>query len=66
VFGKQHEPFEVKLVHNAMESFQQKFSLILFGAFENIFDWKVEEAAGSVGSIFRPLEKVVYYVTDLQ
>jgi hypothetical protein len=49
-----------------MESFQQKVPPILLGAFEDIFDWKVEETTGSVPSIFLPLEKVVYYVTDLQ
>jgi hypothetical protein len=38
VFGKQHGPFEVKLVHNAMESFQHKVPPILLGAFEHIFD----------------------------
>jgi hypothetical protein len=38
VFGKQHEPFEAKLVHNAMESFQQKVPPFLLGAFEDIFD----------------------------
>jgi hypothetical protein len=38
MFGKQHEPFQVKPVHNAMESFQQKVPLILLGAFEDIFD----------------------------
>jgi hypothetical protein len=43
VFGKQHKPFEVILVHNATESFQQKVPPILLGAFEDIFDWKVEE-----------------------
>jgi hypothetical protein len=66
VFGKQHQPFKVKLVHNAMESFQQKVPPILFGAFEDIFDCKVEETTRSVGSNFLPLEKVVYNVTDLQ
>jgi hypothetical protein len=38
----------------------------LLVTFEDIFDWKVEETTGSVDSIFLPLEKVVYYVTDLQ
>jgi hypothetical protein len=38
VSGKQHVPFEVILVHNAMESFQQKIPPILLGAFENILD----------------------------
>jgi hypothetical protein len=38
LFGMQHKPFEVKLAHNAMESFQQKVPPILFGAFEDIFD----------------------------
>jgi hypothetical protein len=37
-FGMQHGSFEVKLVHNAMESFQQKVSPILLRAFEDIFD----------------------------
>jgi hypothetical protein len=37
-FGMQHGPFEVKRVHNAMESFQQKVPPILLGAFEDIFD----------------------------
>jgi hypothetical protein len=35
---KQHVSFEVILVHNAMESFQQKVPPILLGAFEDIFD----------------------------
>jgi hypothetical protein len=38
VFGKQHVSFEVILVHNAVESFQQKVPPILLGAFEDIFD----------------------------
>jgi hypothetical protein len=38
VSGKQHVSFEVILVHNAMESFQQKVPPILLGAFEDIFD----------------------------
>jgi hypothetical protein len=46
-----------------MESFQQKVPLSLLGAFEDIFDWKVEETTGSVGSICLPLEKIVYFVT---
>jgi hypothetical protein len=66
VFGEQHETFEVILVHNIMDSFQHNVPPILLGAFEDIFDWKVEETTGSVGSIFLPLEKVVNYVTDLQ
>jgi hypothetical protein len=38
MFGMQHKPFKVKLVHNAMESFQQKVPPILLGAdFEDIF-----------------------------
>jgi hypothetical protein len=37
VSGKQHVSFEVILVHNAMESFQQKVPPILLGAFEDIF-----------------------------
>jgi hypothetical protein len=37
VSGKQHVSFEVILVHNAMESFQQKVPTILLGAFEDIF-----------------------------
>jgi hypothetical protein len=36
VFGKQHGPFEVILVH--MERFQQKALPILLGAYEDIFD----------------------------
>jgi hypothetical protein len=35
LFGKQHEPFKVKLVHNAMESFQQKVPPILLVDQEN-------------------------------
>jgi hypothetical protein len=35
VSGKQHVSFEVILVHNAMESFQQKVPPILLGAFED-------------------------------
>jgi hypothetical protein len=38
VSGKQHVSFEVILVHNAMESFQQKVPPISLGAFEDIFD----------------------------
>jgi hypothetical protein len=38
VSGKQHVSFEVILVHNAMEIFQQKVSPFLLGAFEDIFD----------------------------
>jgi hypothetical protein len=38
VSGKQHVSFEVILVYNAMESFQQKVPPILLGAFEDIFD----------------------------
>jgi hypothetical protein len=38
VSGKQHVSFEVILVHNAMESVQQKVPPILLGAFEDIFD----------------------------
>jgi hypothetical protein len=38
VSGKQHVSFEVILVHNAMESFQQKVTPIMLGAFEDIFD----------------------------
>jgi hypothetical protein len=38
LFCKQHPPLNVKLVHNAMESFQQKGLPISLGAFENIFD----------------------------
>jgi hypothetical protein len=57
VSGKQHYitlhgSFEVKLVHNAMESFQQKVPPILFGAFEDSFDWKIEETTGTVGFYF--------------
>jgi hypothetical protein len=37
-FSMQHGPFEVKLVHNGMESFQQKVPPTLLGAFEDIFD----------------------------
>jgi hypothetical protein len=44
LFSKQHGPFEVKLVYNAMESFQQKVPPISFGAFEDIFDRKEEES----------------------
>jgi hypothetical protein len=36
--GKQSGSFEVILVHNAMESFQQKVPPVLLGAFEDIFD----------------------------
>jgi hypothetical protein len=36
--GKQHVSFEVILVHNAMDSFQQKVPPILLGAFEDILD----------------------------
>jgi hypothetical protein len=35
-----------------MKSFQQKVPPILLGAFEDIFDWKVEETTGSVGFHF--------------
>jgi hypothetical protein len=38
VSGKQHVSFEVILVHNAMETFQQKVPPILLGVFEDIFD----------------------------
>jgi hypothetical protein len=38
VSGKQHVSFEIILVHNAMESFQEKVPPILLGAFENIVD----------------------------
>jgi hypothetical protein len=38
VSGKQHVSFEVILVHNAMESFQQKVPSIFGGEFEDIFD----------------------------
>jgi hypothetical protein len=38
VSGKQHVSFEVILVPNAMESFQQEVPPILLGAFEDIFD----------------------------
>jgi hypothetical protein len=39
----QHGLLEVKLLHNAMESFQQKVPPILLGAFKDIFDRKEEE-----------------------
>jgi hypothetical protein len=38
LFSRQHGPLKVKLVYNAMESFQQKAPPISFGAFEDIFD----------------------------
>jgi hypothetical protein len=38
LFGMQHKLFKVKLVYNAMDSFQQKVPPILLGAFEDIFD----------------------------
>jgi hypothetical protein len=51
-----------------MESFQQKVPPILLGAFEDIFDWKVEETTYVlyIRLHFLPMEKVMYYVTDLQ
>jgi hypothetical protein len=47
LFCKQFPPLDVKLVHNAMEGFQQKVPPISLGAFEDIFDWKVKGTTGS-------------------